>query len=759
MEKMILVYPAHGHQAHKIAAECFAQLTHEVTGNLIELKTDEEVERKSLSRYSKVVILGNDAENHLTGELYLDGELKDVCFRYGTDEYVIKSLCVNGCKVLLLTGGRPRAVLYAVYRYFERFCHCRWFWDGDRIGTCSELPLEGIMLKESPRFEYRGIRYFAHRSLHRFQAEHWSLEDWKREIHWMLKKRLNLFMLRIGFDDLFQKAFPNEVHYPERDGQLPEATDGFNDRNLFWSLEYRGELRKQILQYAFSCDLMHVEDCGTMTHWYTRTPKEFLDTVKPSLLRGQKTAKYSEDTGLIWDIRKDENMNHYFKLTETHIREYGKPEVFHTIGLAERMFSDDREENLRLKLYTYHRISAYLKETYPNAPLMIASWDLWQYYTIEEIQQLVAELDPEQAIILDYTSDTTNENNFTNWGVIGKFPWVFGVFSAYEANSELMGNYDMINERLAIAQKDPMCKGVILWPELSHGDTFCGEYTAFYAWESEEPSTEGMIEKYCRDRYDKAIGERMIRLWTKLMPIIRLNVWDNRFSSMFRDVKRLALFADDAPEKYGQWLKQAVELQSDAMKILTELTGVIAASEQDELLRRDIFDVARTVVSRYLVLGLMECQVRYAKKNDIEKLEKAMGDTLALFVGFAELLSLHEDYSMYESLNRLEAVTETNPNFEVTLKHNADNYYCRSFIFELAEYLYVPEAKILFEEVTRAAAMGVEINRDRMSERMSENTKKFYETSLKEMNDIPRRELKAVIDNCIEIIGQMQFEG
>lgn len=123
-----------------------------------------------------------------------------------------------------MADARPRAALYAVYRYFEKFCGCRWFWDGDRIPK-RNLPLQNIDLTESPVFEYRGIRYFAHRSLHRFQAEHWSLEDWKTEIDLMVKKRLNLFMLRIGVDDVFQKAFPDTVSDPDRDMPLPEASE------------------------------------------------------------------------------------------------------------------------------------------------------------------------------------------------------------------------------------------------------------------------------------------------------------------------------------------------------------------------------------------------------------------------------------------------------------------------------------------------------------------------------------------------------
>ena len=111
-------------------------------------------------------------------------------------------------------------------------------------------------------------------------------------------------------------------------------------------------LRKRLLAYAFERDLMHPEDCGTMTHWYSRTPLDFLRAKTPKLL-SQNSGIYSEQTGLVWDIADDANLDNYFALTAAHIREYGQAGLFHTIGLAERPYSDDREANLRLKKYVY----------------------------------------------------------------------------------------------------------------------------------------------------------------------------------------------------------------------------------------------------------------------------------------------------------------------------------------------------------------------------------------------------------------------
>lgn len=61
---------------------------------------------------------------------------------------------------------------------------------------------------------------------------------------------------------------------------------------------------------------------------------------KPSLM-SQMSTTYSEQTGQVWDIFDDKNVENYMKLTEASVKYYGRPDLFHTIGLAERKFSDD----------------------------------------------------------------------------------------------------------------------------------------------------------------------------------------------------------------------------------------------------------------------------------------------------------------------------------------------------------------------------------------------------------------------------------
>ncbi len=727
-----VVYPNRSHTAYEIAADAFIDLAGRVGNAEAKKITDEEyLTRKT--KPERAVLIGNDSANSVLAELLLSGKAAQLGLRYGTDGYAIRTDRIGETEYLILAGGRPRATIYAVYRYFEKFCGCRWFWDGDRIPSTA-LPFEGLRLNEAPRFDYRGIRYFAHRSLHRFQAVQWGLEDWKNEIDWILKSRLNLFMLRIGSDDLFQKAFPDIVPYPDRDRPLPESKEGYDDHNLFWSLEYRGELRKKILQYAFERDLMHPEDCGTMTHWYSRTPIAFLEKKKPTLL-SQTTAGYSEQTGLVFDIREKKNMEYYEHLTDTHVKEYGRGELFHTIGLAERMYSEDREKNLRMKLFVYRRIADNIRTKYPNAKLLLASWDVWIKYTPEEARALLAELDPNQTIFFDYTSESESGNDFTKWDVLGKFPWIFGIFGGIEKQNDIRGNLPLMNERLSLAKNDAMCRGMVFWPEFSHGNPLNLYYLATNAWEAEVIPLDTLLESFCEARYEKKNAGAMLAIWKKMLPIARLMTWAGPADEsmigddLYEDIRERAPFKAEEGKKYEIILAPFMETKAAAIQILSMLTEIPL---DDEKTRRDAFDVARTVIGRFINAAILRAEISFAKK-DAEGVEKASQIAVSLIQALGLLLGGHEDYSLLASLERLRTETEVNPNFERTLKNNAEHEYNRAHIYENAVYLYLPEAKLWLGAATEAAKAGVPLDKKGTVADMEKIRAVYFDTPLKEM--------------------------
>ena len=608
----------------------------------------------------------------------------------GNDAYTIKT--VSGRAVI--TGSNARSVLYGVYDLLERRGGCGWFWDGDRVPKMKRIDVSGLDIYEESKFAYRGMRYFAHRGLTRFQAEHWGPAEWKREIDWCLKKRLNLFMLRIGQDDLFQKAFPESCSYPDASKALPGQHDRYDNRSLFWPLEYRGQLRKEIMEYAFSRGMMAPDDFGTMTHWYSRTPQDFLDNEKPPFLP-QAPGAYGEPSGLVWDIRDPKWMNAYWKITDASVREYGRPGLLHTIGIAERHISTNRAENLARKVEWTNLLLSGAKQRYPESTRLLAGWDLYCMKTPDEVKSFLKNI-PKDVIIWDYEADSYINTWFGEWDVIGKRPYVFGVFMAYEAGLDARTDYAKIAARQKLIENDPMCKGYILWPESSHVDSIGLEWFARNSWRANRPDVGETIADYCERRYP-AEAAVMKELWQKTVPVSTnmQHVWRwNAFLPILREM-------GEGLVKKSERSRWPAPKPGSVFAALPEVVNALKSLdwEKDELLRRDMTDIARVWADRLTVEAENRMFSEYLKWVDGDesaalRFTKLADLTYARLEALTSILSLHTDFSICDTYDRMAKVHPiTYPGFASVLVDNAANYYCTSHQAELARHCYLPAFK------------------------------------------------------------------
>ena len=761
----LMIPPKGCGKAYETAAKTFEKMYRLTTGkSLLQADKDDQT--------SDLAVVGSDAVNDFLMKELLDGNASELSIRYGTDDYRVMTYKKGRRNVLVLAGGRARSTIYAIYDYFERIMGCRYFWDGDNIPHSEEIVAEGVDFTESPRFLYRGLRYFAHRGLKRFQAEHWSENDWKNEIDFLMKKRLNFFMLRIGMDDIWQKAFPDEVPYPKDYFRVTEEK-GYDNRSDFWSLKFRGELRKRIMDYAGDNDLTSPTDTGTMTHWYSRTPKEFLAARKPEFLE-QADRQYNEfATGRVFDFRIKENMEIYRRLTETMAEEYDKNTyLFHTIGLGERrIFKKDRK-NFMLKKLCYRRIAETLREKYPDSLLMLATWDFTGWWRPEEVREFLGELDKERTILLDYTSDGTDERqSFVSWGVLNQFPWIFGLFHAYEAESELRGAYDRTNERLRLAADDPACKGMVLWPELSHSDPLVLEYLSQNAWSPLKKSVEELLSYYCLGRYGK-FGERINRCWQSFLPFLKLSSWGGytevsgdgesfateSYWSTHSDIftKPIWFLTVDEGKKTVAYVAafyentvQAAKKELDAIGRVMEGLSQIVSETDGAFIIRDTIDIARTVCGRFLNYLLAKSFFQFGKACKIETAKEHYRYLLTLL---AELLRNGKDFSIYETLKGLSDTAPVNPDFERTLKENILNDYCCQYAVELIDGVFLKEGEAAFDFMNQPYETAL------LRKKSEEISASFMKTPLSQMQKAPDKslgELLALIRSEIAAIGHM----
>ena len=621
----------------------------------------------------------------------------------GNDAYSIVSMG-NGARI---TGSNLRSVLYGVYDLLERRGGCRWFWDGDIVPKKDAIDLSGLDVHEESRFQYRAIRYFAHRGLTRFQAEHWNLDDWKRAIGWCVKRRINCIMPRIGMDDTWQKAFPDIVPYPDPAKPIPEAGTGYDDRSLFWSLEYRGKLRKAFTEYAFERGLMMPTDFGTMTHWYSRTPEAFLEKEKPPFLPQTQTSKsHGRPNARVFDIRDRKWLDTYWRLTEAFVEAgYGTYDLLHTIGLGERMVFEDRAKNLEFKVDVMRRLFDLAAEKSPNSPILLAGWDFYYRWAPDEVRSMLPSLDPKRVLIWDYEADAVRNwnarfqdvnSNFSDWGVVGRFPYTFGIFLAYEQSLDIRANYPLIEKRQKLVENDPMCKGYIFWPEASHTDIFALRYFTENAWRPGGKTADALLPKFCRDRYGRQ-ASLFESIWRKVIPVSLMNwYWGNYASYLTRFLGRL-------PESnYSSYpMTQMIMRFRDADPAFAELAKV---EWSDDFAVRDSIDLARTLLDRKIEmrrLQMLQAHHDWTKGfTSAENVRDRADKFVAAVKAMTRLLALHTDYSLWESYERLEATEHiVNPRFDRVLVDNAINSYCLSHQYEAAANWYEPLAMRLADDI------------------------------------------------------------
>jgi hypothetical protein len=220
-----------------------------------------------------------------------------------------------------------------------------------------------------------------------------------------------------------------------------------------------------------------------------------------------------------------------------------------------------------------------------------------------------------------------------------------------------------------------------------------------------------------------------------MLPIARLMSWAGPADEsmigddLYEDIRERAPFKAEEGKKYEIILAPFMETKAAAMEILSMLTEIPL---DDEKTRRDAFDVARTVIGRFINAAILKAQICFAK-GDIRGQEEASRASIGLLEALALLLGGHEDYSLLHSLERLKTETETNPNFEITLKNNAECEYNRSHIYENTLYLYLPEARIWLNAALEAAKAGKPIDKNSALAEMQKNRSVYFETPLAEM--------------------------
>jgi hypothetical protein len=256
---------------------------------------------------------------------------------------------------------------------------------------------------------------------------------------------------------------------------------------------------------------------------------------------------------------------------------------------------------------------------------------------------------------------------------------------------------------------------MILWPELSHSDPLVLEYLSENSWSPLSKTIEQITEQFCKKRYGE-FADMMNGCWQQLLPLIKTGDWggysrrtpeDDKYLEYFNGwythqdiwskpldvVKKIVVRGDGLIKFYNNKAKKVRPTLDAAVNALTTLACDKTAFGSEFILR-DSVDMARTVLGKLLNFVFIRAIESRQDKSRLNELGSIYFEGIELM---QNLLSVNKDFSIKDTLDYIRTVTDTNPDFEKTLKRNIGNRYCSQAAYELVAYPIKKEAQAAFD--------------------------------------------------------------
>jgi hypothetical protein len=171
------------------------------------------------------------------------------------------------------------------------------------------------------------------------------------------------------------------------------------------------------------------------------------------------------------------------------------------------------------------------------------------------------------------------------------------------------------------------------------------------------------------------------------------------------------------------------------------LPAIWEKTSGNAFIRRDLLDIYRTVIGKFTHVAYVRwVQLVKACENGSVSVEKVRGQAKlckALLVSLKDGLALADEYRLYPTLLALGKAHKVYDGFEITLKHNVLNRYCRTGIYELVKEVFLPEWEALNDVIQDGlTGAGLRLNTETaFAERQRAIENAFFEKPLAAMNE------------------------
>ena len=687
------------------AAADLAKYVQIITGRQARIVSDREITVPSSA--CTYFLIGPPERNKLAERIEAEGLFK----RLGElpshpDAFAMVDAEAAGARLLLLAGRRPIGTLYAVYEYLQRCCNAGFFQDGERIPRLECLPIAECGWVSAPRFDDRmHFCWNAHRAIKKYHSFWWTLEDWKREFDWMVKRRLNMLRLDMFYysrfaGDAFQQAFP-EIG-PEPEGVLYPRFAGWIT-GWGWPPEYRRELTRQILAYGRRLGIRFI-----YTLDYAAVPFRFKDkhpeyTYLPANQYGQsrQISPYDPNAAKV-------EQKHLAKIIEL----YGTDHLYLYTPYAEiDVGSGDLDKNLDLRIQASRGILELIANVDPEGIWVTDSWDMSssRRWNPQRVEKYLGSFPTEKMYLYDTAAEVVPlYRKFNFWH--GK-RWAFGILNAFAGKETLHGNVKRLVSRVKEATACSTCRGLFMVPECTHHNIMLWDLVTYLAWQGGDVKFSGYLKEFILSRYGGEVRPQMCRAWRKIVKAVyntstrglSAHVYGNKPWYQWRE--DVPLFTSVIPR-----VERALRKAEKRLPLLAEALGILLDCRSQQA---DNPLYVEDVVVVFLACAA-ECFNREAAKAYLAF--KAGGEAafrnhsnraLEILDKITDVLAVCPSYSINKTIAEACKVDGHNERLPEMIRQACVNFgYVNNDVYEQFPGQYTPKTRAYFDLLAAKLATG-----------------------------------------------------
>ena len=629
------------------------------------------------------VLIGRAETNPAIASLVQAGKISLSAENPGLDGFVIQSTAVEGRPVLVLGGSRDRATLYAVYDLLERYVGVGFFWDGEQVPRAADLVLPPISVSSRPHFR---VREYLQGCIFTYSARWWVLEDWKRQIDWAAKHKINQLYLA----EPFLCAVPLK---------RTMAAFGVDMGPTTAEDEAQTEFCREVIDYARSLGIETISPV-------------WVGSVSPALVEAHPEARYVKiqwlDFAPRYSIFPADPL--FKKVGVTFIREYnalfGTSHIYCAEPYGETRPGADEQEQNAIKADFARVAGEMIAEADPEGTWVCTTWTFRdkEFWPKETVRVFMDAVPNDRFLVGDLWCEerpTYKELDYF-WGR----RWGFGVLHSFGGNTNLHGDMaDLVRRAKEVVgdARASRCEAFQIMPEVVEYNHLYYDLATRLAWDPAAVDLNAFLEDYARRRYGGGHARRMSFCLKALAHSVL--GWNDLIPPLYQVRPRTDWAEEGLPERL-----RCIGGTRKALDMALECADGLGDSP---LYGRDVVDIAKEYLAMLYgrhFLWLLEAQ----EARDGARLEKESEVLLALLDDVERILASDPACHLGPLIERARRAPgragdvgrELRQIFTTLGSYESLLDYARRDFHELLRYYYRPRVERYLAAAKEALAAG-----------------------------------------------------